>query len=115
MLASADLTVWHNGITYDVPVLAKLYPQYKIEPTKVFDTLVATRLIWTNIKEVDANLLKKQQLPGALYGSHKLEAWGYRLKLQKGEYVSDFKKKTGDAYTPGMECRHLPSSSERWP
>lgn len=103
LLASAELTVWHNGISYDVPVLNKLFPKYSFDKTKVFDTLIATRLIWTNLKDVDAGLLKKQQIPGTLYGSHKLEAWGYRLKLQKGEYVSDFKKRVGDAYTPGME------------
>lgn len=103
LLASADLVVFHNGVNFDVPVLEKLFPQYAIDKSKVFDTLVATRLIWTNIKDIDAGLLKKKQIPGALYGSHKLEAWGYRLKLQKGEYVSDFKDKVGETYTPGME------------
>lgn len=76
----------HNIIKYDIPVIQKLYPWFTVDPSKVFDTLVATRLIWANIKDNDNILLKENRLPGKLYGSHSLEAWGYRLGNYKGDY-----------------------------
>ncbi|ATS93373.1 DNA polymerase I [Ralstonia phage DU_RP_I] len=97
----------HNIIKYDIPVLEKLYPDFTYDKDQVFDTLVAARLIWTHIKDIDNGLLKKKQIPGSLYGSHSLEAWGYRLKLQKGEYAAEFKARMGDAYAEGMEWREL--------
>lgn len=102
-LQSAELLVFHNGIKYDLPVLEKLYPHLPIDKTKLFDTLVAVRVIYSNIKDHDAGLLLKKQIPGRLYGSHSLEAWGYRLKKMKGEYKEWFKEKVGDAYHDGME------------
>jgi DNA polymerase I-like protein with 3'-5' exonuclease and polymerase domains len=87
MLEEADCIAGHNVIKYDIPVLEKLYPWFKVDRSKVFDTLVATRLVWANVKETDNVLLKKEQLPGKLFGSHSLEAWGYRL----GNYKGDFK------------------------
>lgn len=77
----------HNVIKFDIPVIKKLYPWFTMDESKVFDTLVATRLIWANIKDTDNVLLKREQLPGKLFGSHSLEAWGYRL----GNYKGDFK------------------------
>lgn len=85
-LQSGDIIVGHNIIKYDLPVIHKLYPWFTIDPTKVFDTLVATRLIWANIKDNDNLLLKEGRLPGKLFGSHSLEAWGYRLGNYKGDY-----------------------------
>lgn len=80
------LIAGHNIIKYDIPVIQKLYPWFTIDPSKVFDTLVATRLIWANIKDNDNLLLKEGRLPGKLFGSHSLEAWGYRLGNYKGDY-----------------------------
>jgi len=97
----------HNVIKYDIPVLQKLYPKWTFDKEQVFDTLPATRLIWSNIKDHDTGLLKKKQLPGLLFGSHSLEAWGYRLKLMKGEYKADFIAKAGDSYQPGDEWKQL--------
>jgi DNA polymerase-1 len=77
----------HNIIKYDLPVIQKLYPWFTIEPTKVFDTLVATRLIYTNVKDTDNVLLKQEKLPGKLFGSHSLAAWGHRLGNYKGDYT----------------------------
>ncbi len=107
-LQGADLLIFHNGISYDIPVLNKLYPWFSVEPSKVLDTLVLARLIYTNIKDIDMGLLKKQKLPGRLFGSHSLEAYGYRLGLMKGEYAYEFKKAFiaawgEDAWVPGME------------
>lgn len=85
-LKSGSVIAGHNVIKYDIPVIQKLYPWFTIDPTKVFDTLVATRLIWANIKDTDTALLKQEKLPGKLFGSHSLAAWGYRLGNYKGDY-----------------------------
>ena len=106
-LQGADLLIFHNGISYDIPVLKKLYPWFDVEQSKVLDTLVLARLIYTNVKDIDMGLLKKQRLPGRLFGSHSLEAYGYRLGLMKGEYADDFKKAAGDSYQPGDEWKEF--------
>ncbi len=86
----------HNTINYDHAVVEKLYPgMFKFDKDRCFDTLVMTRLIWSHIKEIDAGLMKKGTLPGALFGRHSLEAWGVRLGLLKG----DFGKKEVDEDT----------------
>ena len=86
LMNSNDIIAGHNVIKYDLPVIQKLYPWFKVDPSKVFDTLVATRLIWANIKDTDNILLKQEKLPGKLFGSHSLAAWGYRLGNYKGDY-----------------------------
>jgi DNA polymerase I len=85
-LMSGEVISGHNVIKFDIPALQKLYPWFTVDKSKVFDTLVATRLIWANVKETDNVLLKKGTLPGKLFGSHSLEAWGYRLGNYKGDY-----------------------------
>ena len=71
----------HNVISFDIPVLEKLYGfHYEGE---VFDTLVASRLIWSNLKEKD---LIKRSVDNRLIGSHSLKAWGQRLCYHKGDY-----------------------------
>lgn len=85
MLICADEVIGHNIIKYDIPVLEKLFPGFKITG-KVTDTLVCTRLIWSDIAESDLGRVKKGTLPSKRIGSHALEAWGYRLGEMKGEY-----------------------------
>lgn len=87
VLMGAELSVGHNAIKFDIPVIQKLYPWFTIDPSKVRDTLVLTRLIWANIKDHDADLMRKGKLPTKLFGSHSLAAWGHRL----GNYKGDFK------------------------
>lgn len=79
----------HNIINYDIPVIQKVYPWFTIPRDKrhlVIDTLVLSRLIYANIKDMDAGLMRSGKLPGRLFGSHGLEAWGYRLGVFKGNY-----------------------------
>lgn len=83
ILSGASLLVGHNILKFDIPVINKLYPEYKIEGD-VFDTLLVSRLIWTNRKELDFQM---KELPLKLAGRHSLEAWGYRLGLRKGEFA----------------------------
>lgn len=105
-IEKADAIVGHNIIKYDIPVIQKLYPWF--DPIgKVFDTLVCSRLIWPNIGEWDAKLIHNGKLPAKKWGSHSLEAWGYRLEVLKGEYIDWFKTQAGDDYKPGDEWKEL--------
>lgn len=118
-LMEADEIIGHNIIKYDIPVIQKLYPWF--EPKgKVTDTLVCSRLIWPNIGDWDAKLVQQNKFaktddegnviepayirfPTKKWGSHSLEAWGYRLEKMKGEYIDWFKAQAGDDYKPGDE------------
>lgn len=84
--AQGEYLVGHNVIKYDIAVIQTLYPWFKVRPYNVVDTLVLSRLIHTNIKDSDAKLLKLGKLPGKLFGSHSLAAWGHRLGNYKGDY-----------------------------
>lgn len=105
------LIVGHNFIKYDIPALDKLKRQYfgkrlNIPRKRVLDTLVLVRLVYSNVRDRDAGLLRSGILPGKMFGSHSLEAWGYRMGEMKGEYKIDFKKACeaqGIPYEAGME------------
>jgi len=87
LISDADLLVGHNILKFDLEVIKKLYPDFKYKG-KIFDTLLCSRLIWTNRTDED---FKLQQVPSKLIGRHSLEAWGFRLGLRKGDFI-----KTGD-------------------
>ena len=85
------LLVFQNGIAYDHPALGILKlkllgKRLNIPRHKIFDTLVASRLVYADIKLRDGALLRTGKLPGKLFGSHSLKAWGYRLGVLKGAY-----------------------------
>lgn len=84
--AQGSSIVGHNVIKYDIPVIKKLYPWFDVREAYVFDTLVATRLIWSNIKDHDVKLMREEKLPKKYFGSHSLAAWGHRLGNYKGDY-----------------------------
>lgn len=92
LLTTADVLVAHNGIGFDIPVVNKLFPEFTLDPRKCFDTLVVSRLIWSDIIDMDWTKIRNNTttLPGPLAGSHKLEAWGYRLGVLKDEYKGGF-------------------------
>ena len=114
-VARGGLIVFHNGHKYDVPVIEKLAKEIlnrdvKFPKENVLDTLVMSRLVYSNIKDTDAGLLRSGKIPGKRFGSHALEAWGYRLGEMKGEYKDDFKKmleEEGELYTDGAEWLHF--------
>ncbi len=88
LLETADIICGHNVISYDIPVLQKVYPWF--EPTAlVVDTLLLSRLYHNNILDVDRKH-SWDQMPSQLYGRHSLESYGYRL----GEYKGSFGKNT---------------------
>ena len=84
-LMEADELIGHNIMGFDIPALLKVYPDFK-PPKKLTDTLVLSRLIWPNLRELD---FKKEKIPRKSFGSHSLEAWGYRLKCHKGDFGQD--------------------------
>lgn len=94
--------VFHNGIRYDVPVLKKLKgDRFSFDPRDcVLDTLVLARLVYSNIKDTDVGLMRSGKLPKALYGSHSLKAYGYRMGELKGTYGEQ--EDAWDKFTPEM-------------
>jgi DNA polymerase-1 len=101
LLMGAKRIIGHNSIKFDIPAIQKLYPWF--EPRWVvteddvrsgygaIDTLTCVRLMWSDIAGGDEARVRVGQMPGKLMGSHGLEAWGYRLKLHKGDYSKDRK------------------------
>lgn len=69
-LKDTTLIVAHNGISFDFPLLNKLWGT-RIQGNQVFDTLIVSRLLNPSIEN-----------------GHSLEAWGERLGLQKINYRS---------------------------
>lgn len=82
----------HNIINFDIPAIQKIYPWFTVPRHKrhlVIDTLVLSRLIYTNLKDRDSGLLRSGRLPGNLFGSHSLKAWGYRLGQLKATFAQE--------------------------
>lgn len=86
---SGNTLVAHNGLSYDIPVIQKLYPSWT--PADIEDTLILAKLIWSadSLMALDYPRWRKGLFPGNLIKRHSLEAWGYRLGLMKGEYAKD--------------------------
>ena len=83
LLLEADWLVAHNGLAYDIPVMEALYPAYKFDRKKVIDTLPLVRKYFKRINESD---MRSPEVPYFLKGKHKLEAWGHRLGILKGDF-----------------------------
>ena len=101
LLESADLLIGHNIAGFDLPVLERAFGW---EPSCPFvDTLAVSRMtrIATLLKtdaiarkaavkgvrgDVERYEAMEAVIPSGLMGLHKLEAWGHRLGLQKGEF-----------------------------
>lgn len=72
LFQKAQLLIAHNGVMYDIPVLQKFYPEFQPDITKVFDTMIVSRLL-----NPDRD------------GGHSLKMWGSRLGFPKMEF-NDF-------------------------
>ncbi|QLF88015.1 DNA polymerase [Pelagibacter phage Hroenn EXVC015P] len=88
LLSEAELIIGHNIIKYDIPVLKKLYG-FKTK-AKVFDTLVATRLIWSDLTDSDMKRVHTINYPRSLVNRHSLKAWGIRLGNYKQQIDTDW-------------------------
>ncbi|UTQ78159.1 DNA polymerase [Aeromonas phage JELG-KS1] len=89
--AAGHLICFHNGIGYDYPALKKLKKLYfrkklNLPRQNILDTLVVSRLVYSNLKDLDMGLMRSGRLAGKFVGLHTLKAWGYRLGILKGEY-----------------------------
>ena len=85
-MMDAEKLIFHNGIGYDFPALEKVYPDFHVDRDRVIDTLVCTRLIWTNLSDTDSPRVNAGKLEPRQRGSHSLDAWGKRLGVLKGDY-----------------------------
>lgn len=96
-LQSATELIGHNIMDYDLRALKKVLGwEYK---GKVTDTLVLSRLIWSDLTERDFEKHQRGLFPSSLIGSHSLKAWGVRLGKLKG----DFNESTDwQTYSPEM-------------
>lgn len=82
------LIAFHNGLGYDLRALRKLKKSIlgknlNLNVKNIFDTLVASRLVYSNVKDKDFPLVRMGKLDGKLIGSHSLKAWGQRLGVLK--------------------------------
>lgn len=92
LLQTAERIIGHNILGFDLPALEMLYdwqPEAIIE-----DTIVHCRLRYPDVKESDFRRYERGEIDGKLIGLHKLEAWGQRLGLWKGDYT-DIKTEEG--------------------
>ena len=85
MLERADYLIGHNIIEFDLRVLKKIYPEFNPKG-KAWDTLLDSKVLWTEIRDMDFKTRRKNpDFPAAMIGRHSLKAWGYRLGILKGE------------------------------
>lgn len=95
LLNRAKQLVAHNGIKFDLAVLQHKYPEFTPKYPVFIDTLVISRLFFPNLMDIDFGKARQREnyaLPKRLYGSHGLEAWGYRLGMHKGDYSKALKE-----------------------
>ena len=80
-LEVANNIISHNGIMFDVPQIQKHFSFFKGQ-ARHWDTLILSRYFHPNLLEIDLRR-KWTMMPARLYGSHSLEAYGYRLRCFK--------------------------------
>ena len=95
LLKKATLLIGHNITGFDIPAIKKVF-NYDYRGA-VFDTLLCSRLIWTNRQELD---FKLKEVPPKLIGKHSLESYGYRVGLRKGDFKEN---NTFDIWTQEMQ------------
>lgn len=78
----------HNIQEYDNLVLEKL-TEYGIEEDVCFDTVIASRLVYSDRRERDYRLVDAGRLEKRYIGLHSLKAWGFRLGEEKAEWDND--------------------------
>lgn len=95
MLEDAKLIIGHNILCYDIPVLKKLY-NINLSGCVSRDTLLMARLRWPEIFVVDKS--DRYFIPANLVGDYSLEAFGYRLQENKGDFKGPW-----DMWSPTMQ------------
>lgn len=94
---SCDLIVGHNFISFDSVQLNRLLQPRLIDPKKVVDTLIVSRLVNYDI-----------DIPLGARSPHSLDAWGRRLKLYKGDFhdFSQYSQEMVDYWYQDLEVTH---------
>lgn len=92
LMSSSLPIVAHNGIKFDIPALKKVYPWFDIEESRLVDTLVMSRLMFTNLFDTDPKLIQMGKLSPKNIGRHSLEAWGQRVGIHKIGYEGGFEE-----------------------
>jgi len=87
-LGRAETIVGHNVIGFDLPVIQKIFNLSF--GAKVRDTLLMAQLRWPEI--IAQDYANRYFIPKDLFGSHSLEAYGYRLGLHKGNFKGPWDK-----------------------
>ena len=86
-LETADYLIGHNIISFDIPIIKRIYPWFNPRGT-VIDTLLLSRLYHPNLLDID-KARNWKHMPLQLYGRHSLEAYGYRLNEYKGNFAKN--------------------------
>jgi DNA polymerase-1 len=84
--------VAHNGIKFDIPALQKVYPWFQIDMSRMVDTLVISRVMFTNLYDTDPALIRSGILKPNMIGRHSVEAWGQRVGIHKIGYEGGFEE-----------------------
>lgn len=95
LIKNAKTLIGHNILYFDLPALEKVYG-FKFNG-EVVDTLLLSRLIWTNRIEQDCKL---NSFPPKLIGKHSIESYGYRFGLLKGDFKD---KESFDEWSQAMQ------------
>jgi DNA polymerase-1 len=98
IMSEATELIGHYIIGYDLRALRKVCGWKPSPWTKLTDTVVICRVLFTDIGKSDNKLINKGQLDRALWGSNKLEAWGQRLGNKKMKYELGF-----ETWNPTMQ------------
>lgn len=98
LMSSDKLIVSHNGIKFDIPALQKVYPWFQVDEARLVDTLVMSRVMFTNMFDTDPILIRTGKLKPNMIGRHSLEAWGQRVGIHKIGYEGGF-----EAWSQEME------------
>ncbi len=93
----------HNVLRHDIPLIAKFFDDFTVPADQIFDTLLISRLIWTDLEDIDKRAIRRRRRPKEfldkhLTGRHSLQAWGYRLGVWKGDFDGPW-----DTFTEEMQ------------
>ena len=100
LLQDAEVLIGHNIIDFDIRAIKKLYPKWDTK-AYLYDTLIAAKYAFPDIKEKDFGRLRKRiskpvkmrtdedRLHLRNIGKHSLEAYGLRLGIHKGTFGKD--------------------------
>jgi len=79
----------HNILGYDLPALEKLFG-VRMPTDAMHDTVVWSRLVYSDRKERDFRLYEQGRIDGKFIGQHSLASWGARLGEPKGDPGGDW-------------------------